>query len=462
MTDCNWHSGPYFNYGCYNKLKKYYDRNLDGETAEKFLKEKHNIPPEIEKHFTTISKFLLKLGIYLVSYGPWGTSKNMTCPYINYLINLEIENKYGIDDKNYKYFCNFADEIAKYKFGDSVYTENTCSGYFSYLKDNTNYPVMKALYNIYDLFTKIKEPYTLTKDQKCSNFRSIDLYYKELIRQNQNDLELHDKLLDFRKIVLNERDNHKVPCGSSISYIMPEQESILPKRSPANSAVEGEKLLSKDPPESSAANELEPEVPVSTHPPKPESRREEDISELKKQAEESLTTEETSLGGHSGEHVEGEHVEGEQQEDTSFPNGRHNEHSHLREFQRKQLPQAFPRNERLDEMNGHIDGINYQSQDSYIPPSQQEGFMDSIKGTFAGIVQSVDPGPVLGVSGGMGALFILFKYTPFGSFFGGRRRRMHQIPRTFGGFPPGEFPNFHEYDGGFIGYAPMNINPLAE
>ncbi|SCA60082.1 VIR protein [Plasmodium vivax] len=454
MSECKDFKKTYFNYRCYTKLKKYYQNLNETETAKEFLQE-HKVPLEIEKYFMSTPKFFHKLGDYLASYGPYDTYKNITCLYINYLINVQIEDKHGFDDIKYKYFLDFADGIAK-KMSRALYHKNTCSGYFSYLKDNTNYPVMKALYNIYDLFTKIKEPYTLTEDQKCSNFRSIDLYYKELIRQNQNDLELHDKLLDFRKIVLNERDNHKVPCGSSISYIMPEQESILPKRSPANSAVEGEKLLSKDPPKSSAANELEPEVPVSTHPPKPESRREEDISELKKQAEESLTTEETSLGGHSGEHVEGE-----QQEDTSFPNGRHNEHSHLREFQRKQLPQAFPRNERLDEMNGHIDGINYQSQDSYIPPSQQEGFMDSIKGTFAGIVQSVDPGPVLGVSGGMGALFILFKYTPVGSFFGGRRRRIHQIPSSFRGLSPGEFPIFQEHDVGYIGYGAMNTS-LAE
>ncbi|KMZ86068.1 hypothetical protein PVBG_05467 [Plasmodium vivax Brazil I] len=87
--------------------------------------------------------------------------------------------------------------------------------------------------------------------------------------------------------------------------------------------------------------------------------------------------------------------------------------------------------------------------------------MHSLKGAFTDIVQNVDPAPVLGVSGGMGVLFILFKYTPFGSFFGGRRRRFRQISSSFGGFPP-DFANFQEYDGGFIGYGPMNVNPLAE
>ncbi|VUZ99826.1 PIR protein, fragment [Plasmodium vivax] len=68
----------------------------------------------------------------------------------------------------------------------------------------------------------------------------------------------------------------------------------------------------------------------------------------------------------------------------------------------------------------------------------------------------VDPIPVVGVSGGMGALFLLFRYTPVGSFFGGRRGRFRQIPRSFNGPFPGDFANFQEYDGGFIGYGPMN------
>ncbi|KMZ77302.1 hypothetical protein PVIIG_05661 [Plasmodium vivax India VII] len=401
MSECKDFKKPYFNYRCYSRLKKYYDNNVnDTDTSKEFLQE-HKVPPEIEIYFMSTPKFFHKLGDYLASYGPYDTYKNITCLYINYLINVQIEDKHGFDDIKYKYFLDFADGIAK-KMSRGLYHKNTCRGYFSYIKDNKNYRIMKTLYKIYDLFTDIKESYALDTDKKCNNFNSIDFYYKELIRQNQNDRELHDKLLDFRKLVLNERDNYKDKCGSSISDIM--LESIIPKPSTSDSDVKGGKLLSKGPPESSAANELEPEVPVSTHPPKPESRREEDISELKKRAEESLTTEETSLGGHSEEHVEGE-----QQEDTLLPNGRHNGHSYMREFEREGFQQFFPRKEPLGEMNGHIDGINNISQDSYHLLSSPEGILDKVQGAFSSIVQNVDPAPVLGVSGGMGVLFILFK-----------------------------------------------------
>ncbi|CAI7718308.1 hypothetical protein PVPAM_040005400 [Plasmodium vivax] len=109
---------------------------------------------------------------------------------------------------------------------------------------------------------------------------------------------------------------------------------------------------------------------------------------------------------------------------------------------------------------------SYSEPNPYLPvlPSSNEvgDTSSSVMSTITSALRDVEPGPVLGVSGGMGVLFLLFKYTPVGSFFGGRRGRFRQIPSSFRGFPPGEFPNFQEYEGGYIGYGPMNINPLAE
>ncbi|VVA00359.1 PIR protein, partial [Plasmodium vivax] len=96
------------------------------------------------------------------------------------------------------------------------------------------------------------------------------------------------------------------------------------------------------------------------------------------------------------------------------------------------------------------------------PDTQLEtGVFDQMKNTISNVLGSVDPVPVVGVSGGMGALFLLFRYTPVGAFFRGGRGRAHRIPRSFNGQFPG-FPDYYDYDGGYIGYAPMNINPLAE
>ncbi|VUZ99650.1 PIR protein [Plasmodium vivax] len=100
--------------------------------------------------------------------------------------------------------------------------------------------------------------------------------------------------------------------------------------------------------------------------------------------------------------------------------------------------------------------------DPKINTATKDGFLGKVQGAFSSFAEHVEPGPVLGVSGGMGVLFLLFKYTPVGSFFGGRRGRFRQIPRSFGGFAPGELPNFQDYEGGYIGYGPTSISSLAE
>ncbi|VUZ99787.1 PIR protein [Plasmodium vivax] len=90
----------------------------------------------------------------------------------------------------------------------------------------------------------------------------------------------------------------------------------------------------------------------------------------------------------------------------------------------------------------------------------KEGGVSGILSSISGVLGDVDPVPVVGVSGGMGALFLLFRYTPIGAFFRGGRGRVHRIPRSFNGPFPGGFPGYEEYDVGHIGYGPMN--PLAE
>ncbi|VVA00034.1 PIR protein [Plasmodium vivax] len=90
----------------------------------------------------------------------------------------------------------------------------------------------------------------------------------------------------------------------------------------------------------------------------------------------------------------------------------------------------------------------------------EQGTMGKITGAITGVLREVEPGPILGVSGGMGALFLLFKYTPVGTFFRGGRVRSRRIPNGFSGPFLGEFPDIQDYYGGNIGYGQMN--PLAE
>ncbi|KNA01723.1 hypothetical protein PVNG_04749 [Plasmodium vivax North Korean] len=100
----------------------------------------------------------------------------------------------------------------------------------------------------------------------------------------------------------------------------------------------------------------------------------------------------------------------------------------------------------------------HASDDDQAAKSNTAGVLGTLQDTLSGIVQGVEPAPILGVSGGMGALFLLFKYTPVGTFFGGRRGRNNRIPSGF----PGAYPGFPEYYDGNFGNIPFHISYQAE
>ncbi|KMZ96049.1 hypothetical protein PVNG_05987 [Plasmodium vivax North Korean] len=77
------------------------------------------------------------------------------------------------------------------------------------------------------------------------------------------------------------------------------------------------------------------------------------------------------------------------------------------------------------------------------------------------VLGDVDPVPVVGVSGGMGALFLLFRYTPVGTFFRGRGRRQG-IPTRFDGVYPGFMTDFQGYGDGNFGHDRFIIAYGAE
>ncbi|SCA59916.1 hypothetical protein PVT01_000053400 [Plasmodium vivax] len=88
------------------------------------------------------------------------------------------------------------------------------------------------------------------------------------------------------------------------------------------------------------------------------------------------------------------------------------------------------------------------SPDSMLSASSPETVMEKMKIAFSKVLETVEPVPVLGVSGAIGASFLLFKYTPIGSLFGRNRRNNQNIPNFFD-------PRYGEQ---FSGYYPQYYN----
>ncbi|CAI7721654.1 hypothetical protein PVPAM_110055700 [Plasmodium vivax] len=80
----------------------------------------------------------------------------------------------------------------------------------------------------------------------------------------------------------------------------------------------------------------------------------------------------------------------------------------------------------------------------------------SVMSSISSALKDVDPVPVVGVSGGMGVLFLLSKYTPVGTFFRGRGYRQ-RIPTRFDGVYPGFYPGFEGFEEGHFPNNHINI-----
>ncbi|SCA83469.1 Plasmodium vivax Vir protein, putative [Plasmodium vivax] len=415
-------------------MKSYFDSDRKFDYDEDIYKtavKSLTIPSYIKADF---EKILIKIIKYLSGDHAFTTyNKNHCCMYINYKLNKELKPLfYKINDTTFKIFQNFV------QIHDNEKKTDTCTSKLHY----PGYPTFYRLEHLYDLYDKLQYISILKFDDLfCSNLTDIvHKYNYDIDGFYDNDKNLFNKLLNFKELVEKLEFLPKSTCQEKIKqlktpakYLSDQKEELRKKQI----EEESQRLSLQGPSASSPAIESEPLVAGNLESVESEISEGQQFIAPREQAQD-LTV------------LKHEIPLGDKQETGDF---RSAENTHSLETH-----QSLALSEKPSYQRGYV-------RDAYIlgnPTNDEEGIMKSLQSTFSNIVQNVDPAPVLGVSGGMGVLFILFKYTPVGSFFGGRRRRFHQIPSSFRGFPPGDFANFQEYDGGFIGYSPMNISPLAE
>ncbi|SCA59563.1 Plasmodium vivax Vir protein, putative [Plasmodium vivax] len=422
----------YFNYDEYSNLK------TDMNTSYSIREDNTSIINDTATKLTINHKYKLNdfikhlkmYNFYLKRDHAFSQNSNENCcRYINYWINDKVRSAEFKED-NFNYLKEYVEKLAK----DNK--PHRCYNYIEYINSDLFLKLQK-LYHLYDKYYDALEKLKYKNNSFCSDFHLLTYLYSDFINNNYNEkTELYSsRLKDLENRINKTKENDTSTCTGYSFYVS---------------------SLQIDPPP-------QLESPVQVH----------------AQAQESLSPEPLdstrSTGSDTGDDVPKPSVDEEAsglekvQEDLS-PAGLSRTREFLQAPEKLRL-QRFPQglNEtELDDNSGrtlHPEISAYKGASIFQMPSEQQepkGFLTNVQDTFFSIVYDVEPGPVLGVSGGMGVLFLLFKYTPVGSFLGGRRRRIHQIPGSFRGFPPGNFANFQEYDGGFIGYSPMGISPLAE
>ncbi|VUZ99881.1 PIR protein, partial [Plasmodium vivax] len=406
---------------------------------------------------------------------PWEYGKEKCCNYINYWLNKTVrDSEYGVNKDNFKYFDEFMKIDPKIK-ENSTY----CISKLSYM-DNETFEKMKKLYDLYDYFTELKE-----HEDSSTLCRSIsDLAKKyEIV----NDMCTRN---NFESFILkidppppkeqNPPKNVQVPGPPKHSSVSSPQvhRGISVETRPTNP-------VSASLPQAHGRSPGETHTrPLVTAP----SSRVHDRNSVQTPTPTAVSVSlsqakglEKPAGGESERTLsvpqeqsprplplllplpsleQSDPLESSEADEYGGPKGLTETESELRQE---------PQDEERYQLERDVDPFNedeeYTSLQEVDPPAgsmqstfNTETIMGTIKDAVSNVLEAVEPVPVLGVSGGMGALYLLFKYTPIGSLFRRNRRNNQYIPNFFDPEYAEQFSGYYPqyYNEGFPNYR-MNI-----
>ncbi|CAI7723956.1 PIR protein [Plasmodium vivax] len=425
----------YFNDKSYNELKRKFssyknikkDDNFTNNFIESKKNEYTNRPfPEITIRY--LREHLLNGSVH------YSYRNDDICRYINFWLNTEIRQpnnlKYG---SNFDLFKEFALKLSKEERGNETIA---CKNIINYIDPDT-YDKMETIYKLYELYDDLKTNPDVYK--RCDAFGYIIANYNSASLKYDNedgkDYKLIEKLLDLKKLTVESELPPHSKCGHRIlqfkkpdKYLKRLEEEAIRKREKEEEELQRQKQ----------AEALQRQ------------KQQEELEKQNSQQGEKLDTNEVLS---NGENLLSVVLTQKNERGQSFSAESPGVEGYI---ERQGFSGLSFSSEQQEQMEGRHSEFKDQSMDT----RATSGFTGSITDTISGFIKEVEPGPVLGVSGGMGALFLLFKYTPVGTFFRGRRGRTYGIPSGFNGPLPGEFPGYHDYLGANIGYGPMN--PLAE
>ncbi|VUZ99851.1 PIR protein [Plasmodium vivax] len=448
MVECPYSNNKYFNYKCYSKLKDYFSRNDifkdDEDNVKNYLE--HNI---IKKTYTQSQIYIFyKLYNYLGGDGvfPW-QDPTECCKYINYWLNTEVQ-KLLPDLYNKTSFEIFEKIVNYYNDNKNLSKNKRCISNIKYIESD-ELSKMGTLYSLYENYEILKAK-KITNDTACNILVRMYLTYNDaLTLHGNNDNNLFSRLKALKSLIDNILPQHN-SCPPYIKFKDPESIKIKENTvSEHNTRTNDQTVITPElprPKEESLLPEPDSRNPEGDPPSHPVLQPV--MSEL--QAPHLRDASGTSERYESSRKaLEGMNLELSQ-----------NTHVGKLKGQRLKPGSDYPEGSIYNDTLENPPFSDHVGLENLGRKSLDDGFLGKIQGFFTETLGQVEPAPILGVSGGMGALFLLFKYTPVGTFFRGRRGRTYGIPSGFNGPFPGEFPGYQDYLGGNIGYTQMN--PLAE
>ncbi|CAI7723935.1 PIR protein [Plasmodium vivax] len=471
----------YITYHHYNTLKEVFNyeptEKYDVLSANELMKDiRTSIKKELNLRdtFYELKKLVLR-GQCFYSHGP-----ETCCKYINYWLNKTVrDSEYGVNKDNFKMFEDFMRVDPKIK-GSSV----NCMSKLSYI-NNDAFEKMKKLYDLYDYFTIFKEDED--RSTLCRNISFLAKRYDRIMQEYEGkDTKLCNMLTNLKEVIETDRLVAKNICTKNTfdSFILrrhppPPKEQNPPKnvQVPVQSRNFGKAhtrpTISASSPQAHGRHpgEIPTPAPVTVS----------SSSALGRNSRETATLPPLTVTS-SPPQVLAKQARVGREETSSVPLARFplpvpvpvllseplespeteetGEYGRPKGLQEQEQPQVQLQEE--DHVHRLKDDVYHLSEDEEYTSLQERNpsagsmqstfdtgtIMGTIKDAVSNVLEAVEPVPILGVSGGMGALYLLLKYTPIGSLFGRNRRNNQNIPNFFD----------PEYGEQFSGYYPQYYN----
>ncbi|SCA59757.1 VIR protein [Plasmodium vivax] len=446
MEECTGHSGDYLTYPCYTRLNYYLNKTvtLSKENEEKLKNVVSNMTYR-DYNIKSIPFIFKKIGTFLTGDYAFGyIGQEPSCIYVNYWLNKELRTLYYNEGKHqFDVFKDFSDKFT-IKRGKNI--SNSCRTYMEFY-DDVKWNRIKFLYEWYEKFEKYIYYSKHKSESQCSEITILRKEFNDFIDKNNEEEKLMDKLIKFKDLLPKNLSEINRKCKDEKDYF-----HYPPKHL---QKLEQQRRAAEQEAQEQQRRAAEQEA-------QEQQRRAAEQQRAQSQSHErTLLT--ISPNGEPTQQLIDISIEDPLLEKHSSPlersQSQRHEYSEGQEFRDSTQFTSNPlrQDQRILE---YTEVRNMELENENMPPDFKPGVFGTLRNTFTGVLGEIDPVPVVGVSGGMGALFLLFRYTPVGAFFRGGRGRAHRIPRSFNGQFLGGFPGYEDYDVGHIGYGPMN--PLAE
>ncbi|KNA00919.1 hypothetical protein PVNG_05349 [Plasmodium vivax North Korean] len=367
--DCSNHQGLYLNFYCYSKLKPYFSENRITESGKEYLKKSIDALKVKGKYNDSYSDIFYDLAGSFMEYHAFLIIGQIpSCKLINYMLNAKFGNTYKhVDETLFEDFKEFTDLF----FKEYSSISSSCKRYMKYLEGDELYK-MKTLYTLYDEYEKFTPEKKTNTNILCSDLNVLRVQYNPFLNKydgKENTDELMEKLINLKESIEKNPLLINAKCQNEIKYFHSPTQYLEKKnqeREKAAREAEAAKVAQqRKEAEQAAKNQALPGK-------EPQETRSLQVSQTSQETQDELRGRLLIQSQHAGTKLS---------ESLGFEKTRTN----LRD------PEL------------------YESGYTITAPPSGEGIMDSIKGTFNRIVENVEPAPILGVSGGMGVLFIILK-----------------------------------------------------